>query len=59
MRMANLLTLALYRLWLPPDEATKSLRFTEVRDGKDIRVVVSAVAEGSGAQKVCRDAPGS
>jgi len=40
-----------YRLGLPPDEATKSLRFTEVRDGKDIRVVVSAVAEGSAAQK--------
>lgn len=53
------MTLALHRLGLPPDEATKSLRFTEVRDGKDIRVVVSAVAEGSAAQKVCRDAPGS
>ncbi len=40
------------RLELAPDEATRSLRFTEVRDGNDIRVVVSAVEEGSKAQEV-------
>ncbi|CAK0784071.1 hypothetical protein CVIRNUC_007274 [Coccomyxa viridis] len=40
-----------YRLALSPEEATQSLRFTEVRDGKDIRVVISAVAEGSAAQQ--------
>ncbi|CAL5230098.1 g13556 [Coccomyxa viridis] len=40
-----------YRLGLAPDEATRSLRFTEVRDGNDIRVVVSAVEEGSKAQE--------
>ena len=39
------------RLALSPEEATQSLRFTEVRDGKDIRVVISAVAEGSAAQQ--------
>jgi len=44
--------LAICRLALAPDEAMKSLRFTEVRDGKDIRVVVNAVAEGSEAQQV-------
>ena len=41
------------RLELSPEEATQSLRFTEVRDGKDIRVVISAVAEGSAAQQAC------
>lgn len=40
-----------YRLELAPDEATRSLRFTEVRDGDDIRIVVSAVEEGSTAQE--------
>ena len=44
--------LALCRLELAPDEATRSLRFTEVRDGDDIRIVVSAVEEGSTAQEV-------
>ena len=44
--------LALCRLELAPDEATRSLRFTEVRDGNDIRIVVSAVEEGSTAQEV-------
>ena len=44
--------MTLCRLGLAPDEATQSLRFTEVRDGGNIRIVVSAVAEGSTAQKV-------
>lgn len=40
------------RVTIDTAEARKSLRFTEVRDGKDRRIVVDAVAVGSEAEAV-------